>query len=104
MITLEKVGQIARMKVTDTGPGIAPENIKHVFNEFETVGNFTSHHKGTGLGMPISKQLIEKMGGQISLESVVGVGTSFYIDIPTEKILPEEFYGSRPDAWADLAA
>jgi signal transduction histidine kinase len=104
IVSIERTDSILRLKVTDTGPGISTENIPHVFNEFETVGHVASHHKGTGLGMPISKQLIERMGGKLSLESVVGEGTSFYIDVPTTKVLPEEMYNSRPDAWADLAA
>ncbi|MES2855896.1 MAG: HAMP domain-containing sensor histidine kinase [Bdellovibrionota bacterium] len=104
VISLEKLGESVRLIVKDTGVGIAPENLGNVFNEFETIGQVGSHHKGTGLGMPISKQLIEKMGGGITLESVVGVGSSFYIDVPATKVLPEEMYNTRPDAWGDLAA
>lgn len=95
---------LIRVTVTDTGPGIAEDKIKHVFNEFETVGNISSHHKGTGLGMPISKRLIQTMGGDLTLESQVGKGTSFFIDVPCERVLSEEMYRSRPDAWDDLAA
>jgi len=104
VVSMEKLGTMIRVCVADTGPGISPENIKNVFNEFETVGQVAKHHKGTGLGMPISKQLIEKMGGSLTLESVVGQGTVFFIDVPIEKVLPEEMYNTRPDAWADLAA
>ncbi len=93
-----------RIAVADTGQGIPPEKIGHVFNEFETVGNIARHHKGTGLGMPISKRLVEAMGGRLTLESEVGVGTKFFIDLPVDKVLDEEFYRSRPDAWGDLAA
>jgi signal transduction histidine kinase len=93
-----------QIAVTDTGPGIAADKISHVFNEFETVGTVARHHKGTGLGMPISKRLIESMGGRLSLESEVGVGTTFFIDVPLEKVLGDEMYRSRPDRDADLAA
>ena len=96
--------KMVRVTIRDTGNGIPADKIKHVFNEFETVGNVATHHKGTGLGMPISKRLMQNMGGDLSLESVVGEGTSFYIDIPVDKVLSEEMYRSRPDAWGDQAA
>lgn len=103
-VTIGSIESAARITVADTGQGIAPERLMHVFNEFETVGNVARHHKGTGLGMPISKRLIEGMGGRLSLNSEVGVGTEFYIDIPTEKVLPQELYRARPDTWEDQAA
>lgn len=103
-ISIEEREGFARIIVSDTGPGIAPDKIKHVFNEFETVGNLARHHKGTGLGMPISKRLAQAMGGDLTLESEEGVGTSFFIDVPTQKVLAEECYRSRPDVGDDLAA
>ena len=94
----------ARIRCTDTGLGIPIDKLGAVFNEFETVGHVSKHHKGTGLGMPISKKLCQSMGGDLTLESVDGVGTSFFIDIPVEKILDESMYNSREDLWGDLAA
>jgi signal transduction histidine kinase len=96
--------KLLRIIVQDTGQGIPAAKLHHVFNEFETVGNVARHHKGTGLGMPISKRLMQAMGGELTLESVEGVGTSFFIDLPTEKVLAEEVYRSRADSWGDLAA
>jgi signal transduction histidine kinase len=93
-----------RITVADTGLGIAASKLHHVFNEFETIGHVSGHHKGTGLGMPISKRLMEAMGGLLSLESVEGVGTSFFIDVPVDKVLAEEFYRTRADTLGDLAA
>lgn len=94
-----------RIAVADTGQGIPEDKIKHVFNEFETVGNVSRHHKGTGLGMPISKRLMDAVGGGLSLVSIQGVGTTFFIDLPFEKVLSEEFYRKREDNWQDdLAA
>lgn len=95
---------MVRITVSDTGHGIAPDKIHHVFNEFETVGHVSRVHKGTGLGMPISKRLMLAMGGDLSLDSVVGEGSSFYIDLPVEKVLGEELYQAREDNWADLAS
>lgn len=93
-----------RLRVSDTGVGIPADKIGVVFNEFETVGHISKHHKGTGLGMPISKKLCQTMGGDLTLTSVEGEGSSFYIDVPVEKILDESMYNTRPDLWGDLAA
>ena len=67
----------------DTGIGMAEEFQKHIFEPFaqEHAGSRT-RFSGTGLGMPISKKLIEKMGGTITFESVEGVGTTFVIRVP----------------------
>ncbi len=103
--TTNAIGKkIARVMVRDSGVGIPKEKIDVVFNEFETAGHASRHHKGTGLGMPISKRLIESMGGALTLTSVAGVGTEFYVEIPMEKVLSEEHYRKRPDADTDFAA
>lgn len=95
---------IVKILVRDTGPGI-PENQAHaVFNEFETIGNVVQHHKGTGLGMPISKKLMEGMGGKIQFESEVGIGTTFWIELPTTKVLSNDLYRPRPSGIGDLAS
>ena len=67
----------------DTGIGMAEEFQKHIFEPFaqEHAGNRTKF-SGTGLGMPISKKLIEKMGGTITFESAEGIGTTFVIRVP----------------------
>ncbi len=89
--------------IQDTGKGIAQEQLDQVFNEFETLGKVANHQKGTGLGMPISKRLIEGMGGKIHLTSELGVGSTFWITIPKEKVLDESLYRTRSDTF-DLAA
>lgn len=95
---------LLRLTCQDTGMGIPEDKISSVFNEFETVGHVSKHHKGTGLGMPISLRLMEQMGGHLSLNSQVGVGSEFHIDIPIDKVLEEKMYQSRPDRDEDLAA
>ena len=67
----------------DTGIGMAEEFQKHIFEPFaqEHAGSRT-RFSGTGLGMPISKKLIEKMGGTIIFESAEGIGTTFVIRVP----------------------
>ena len=79
----------------DTGIGMAEEFQKHIFEPFaqEHAGSRTKF-SGTGLGMPISKKLIEKMGGTITFESKEGVGTTFVIRVPfkidTDKVCRTE--------------
>lgn len=100
----EHEGAFVKIVVQDSGHGIAPDDQAKVFDEFETLGKVALHHKGTGLGMPISKRLIEGMGGSIHLESQPGVGSKFWILIPTEMVLDESCYRERPDTGGDLAA
>ncbi len=92
------------LSIQDSGKGIPADSIDKVFDEFETLGKVALHHEGTGLGMPISKQLMIAMGGSINLSSEEGVGTKFWIKIPKQKVLSEENYGERPDLLGDLAA
>jgi signal transduction histidine kinase/DNA-binding response OmpR family regulator len=72
-------------KIQDTGIGIAPEHQQKIFSGFtQAEGSITRRFGGTGLGLAISKTLVELMGGQLSLQSNVGIGSlfSFSIDIP----------------------
>ncbi|NQZ00176.1 MAG: HAMP domain-containing histidine kinase [Bdellovibrionales bacterium] len=90
--------------VKDTGKGISEEGKAKVFDEFETLGKVATHHQGTGLGMPISKRLIEGMGGTIEFDSEEGVGTCFWVKVPVDQILEESMYRLRPEEGGDLAA
>lgn len=72
-----------QVSVQDTGIGISPENIDKVFSKFEQIESVDHHSIGTGLGMPICRQIIEEgHGGKIWLESEVGSGTTFHFRIP----------------------
>ncbi len=66
------------VKIIDTGMGIAPENLGQVFEKFKQVGDtLTDRPKGTGLGLPICKEIIEYHGGKIWVESEIGKGSAF---------------------------
>jgi signal transduction histidine kinase/CheY-like chemotaxis protein len=69
--------------VADTGIGIAPENHELIFQEFTQVENPLQRRvKGTGLGLPLCKKLVGLLGGSVSVESQLGVGSTFYARIP----------------------
>lgn len=71
--------------VSDTGIGMAPEFLKHIYEPFAQEGDDArSKFQGTGMGMPIVKSLIELMGGTIEVTSELHVGTSFYVEIPLD--------------------
>ncbi|GBO53086.1 hypothetical protein APA_994 [Pseudanabaena sp. lw0831] len=74
-----------RFDVIDSGVGIAPEDLPIIFQSFEQVGDPIKMQSGTGLGLPISKRLIEMMGGELNVTSTLGQGSTFWIeiDLPT---------------------
>ena len=74
---------MAVVSVSDTGIGIAPENLEAVFEKFKQVGDtLTDKPQGTGLGLPICKEIIEHYGGRIWVESELGKGSTFSFSLP----------------------
>ncbi|HET9825806.1 MAG TPA: hybrid sensor histidine kinase/response regulator, partial [Chitinophagaceae bacterium] len=74
------------VSVSDTGIGIAPEDHAAVFEQFKQVGDtLTDKPKGTGLGLPICKEIVEHHGGRIWVESELGKGSTFSFALPTTK-------------------
>ena len=76
----ERPGGILRIAVRDTGPGIAPEHLGRVFTPFDRLGA-DNGEEGTGMGLALSKRLVEAMGGSIDVESELGMGATFWIDL-----------------------
>ena len=70
------------ISVTDTGVGIAPEDLGVVFEEFRQVGSAAKKVEGTGLGLAISRKFIELHGGRIWATSQVGAGSTFAFTLP----------------------
>ena len=71
------------VSVADTGPGILPEDVERVFEPFcQGTGTLWRDKGGSGLGLSISKQFVELHGGRIWLESELGVGTTFFVQLP----------------------
>lgn len=73
-----------KVSVADRGPGIAPDDIGKLFRKFGTLEDHKSH-EGTGLGLYISKQLVEAMGGRIWVDSVPGHGATFSFTLPVAR-------------------
>lgn len=73
------------VSITDSGIGIAPEDQVKVFEKFKQAGDtLTDKPKGTGLGLPICKEIVEHHGGQLWLESELGKGSTFYFSLPLD--------------------
>jgi signal transduction histidine kinase/CheY-like chemotaxis protein len=83
----EPEGDSVRMAVSDSGIGIPPEKIDHVFEEFSQADESTTRdYGGTGLGLPISRRFCQMMGGDITVESTVGEGSTFSIRLPLQVV------------------
>jgi len=87
--------------VQDTGIGMSQEYMDRIFKPFEQESSLTAkEHGGSGLGLSISKNLVELMGGQISVESKAGEGTAFRVDIPFE--ISEDQMKRNPEAISSM--
>ncbi len=83
-------GEFIEISVIDSGIGIPEEDKAKVFEKFRQVGNtLTDRPRGTGLGLPICKQIVEHHGGKISVESEAGKGSKFFFTLPVQAFVPE---------------
>ncbi len=81
-VRLSHANDCIRVDVSDNGPGIEPQAQAVVFQKFRQGGDEHSRPQGTGLGLPISRQIIEHFGGRLWLESVPGEGSTFSFELP----------------------
>ncbi|QNR23633.1 sensor histidine kinase [Croceimicrobium hydrocarbonivorans] len=82
-VKVEAIGHEIELKVCDNGPGILPEDQERIFKLFETTQNKDlSGSTGTGIGLATVKNIVSGLGGQIGLESKVGEGSAFVVQIP----------------------
>jgi PAS domain S-box-containing protein len=77
----EEAGRV-RLRVTDTGPGVAPQLHDRLFAPFDRLDAESKGIEGTGLGLALSKGLMEAIGGSLGVESEPGVGSTFWLDLP----------------------
>ena len=81
-ISCEALRDKIRLSVKDTGPGLSPDLLSRLFTPFDRLDAETSGVEGTGLGLALSKGLIEAIGGTLGVESQVGWGSTFWIELP----------------------
>ncbi len=90
-ISTEVVGDEVRSSFQDSGPGIAPDDIEHIFDPFFTT---RSVGQGTGLGLSISREIVLELGGEISVQSELGRGTTLHVKLPLA-VIPGDDEGYR---------
>ena len=77
-------------EVEDTGVGIAPDEVDHLFEAFVQTRSGQRAREGTGLGLPISRQFIQLMGGDLSVNSTLGIGTCFQFSLPVKLAIVDQ--------------
>ncbi len=108
-VTAKKTGNMLEVCVSDTGEGIPEDKLEDIFKSFEQVDtSLTRRHGGTGLGLPITKQLVGLMGGAVWVKSKLGEGSRFHFTLPATgdapKIIDTIPQESEPDITAQQAA
>ncbi|MEA2236828.1 MAG: hypothetical protein QOC81_1552 [Thermoanaerobaculia bacterium] len=101
-----------RITVTDTGPGLPPEKLTHLFQPFNRLGQEATSEEGTGIGLVVSKRLVELMDGVIGVQSDLGKGSVFWVELRStapltvpasfETIAPAESVSANPAAMRTL--
>jgi len=81
-LTSEEVADRLRLRVTDTGPGVAPQLHERLFAPFDRLDAESKGIEGTGLGLALSRGLMEAIGGSLGVESAPGVGSTFWLELP----------------------
>ena len=76
-VVTKKNNENVEVEISDTGPGIPPENFNKIFEPF-----FTTRTRGTGLGLAVSRNIVETHGGKLDVRSQIGIGTTFIISLP----------------------
>jgi signal transduction histidine kinase/ActR/RegA family two-component response regulator len=99
---LSQSGRI-RISVCDTGAGLSAEKLAQLFQSFNRLGQEASGEEGTGIGLVVSKRLMELMQGQIGVDSQVGKGSVFWIELITDADPHAEFCKAVPNAAVESA-
>ena len=97
-VTVESVScspDAIRISVRDTGEGMTPELLRQLFQPFNRLGKEAGQEEGTGIGLVVTKRLVERMGGTVGVESTVGVGTVFWIELA--QTTPPQFAHHEPE-------
>jgi two-component sensor histidine kinase len=87
-VDCETVGECVRINVRDTGHGLTPAQVDSLFEAFNRLGQDESSEEGSGIGLVVTKRLVELMGGRIGVTSEPGVGSVFYVELPKSPLKP----------------
>jgi len=82
VVAAEQYDGVVEVSVADTGPGIAPEDLERIFDEFQQTEVGLAQREGTGLGLALSRRLVELHGGRLRVESAPGSGSRFAFTLP----------------------
>lgn len=82
----EKKGNRLRILITDTGMGISEDKYEELFQPFNRLNAENTNIEGTGIGLSITQRIVEMMGGEIGVHSDIGVGSTFWIELPLDEI------------------
>jgi signal transduction histidine kinase len=75
-----------RISVVDTGIGLSSEQLKEIFQPFNRLGREKSQEEGSGIGLAFTKKIIEAMHAEIGVNSAVGLGSTFWIELPVNRL------------------
>ncbi len=90
-------GERLRIDISDTGVGIPEDKLEEIFESFRQVDSATTRrHGGTGLGLAICKNLANIMGGDIAVSSILGVGATFTLDVPLDRVATAPIVRAEP--------
>lgn len=96
-----------RISIKDTGAGLSPDKLAQLFQPFNRLGQENGTEEGTGMGLVVAKQLVELMGGSIGVESTVGKGSDFWIELVRDvkpqfnaELAVSEEFASQPPKYA----
>ena len=84
-VDCRQYGDKVRTSVTDSGAGLNAEQMSQLFQPFNRLGQESSTEEGTGIGLVVTKQLVELMGGTIGVDSTVGLGTTFWVEFQASR-------------------
>ncbi len=93
-----------RVSIRDTGAGLTPESLAQLFQPFNRLGQESGAEEGTGIGLVVTKRLVELMGGAIGVESRVGTGSVFWVELDASDAPSFTDHGSGPAAVAPAQA
>jgi signal transduction histidine kinase len=82
IIHIEKADEMARISVSDRGPGIEPVKVPHLFDRYFRVDSEGMQFSGLGLGLYISSEIIKRHDGQIGVDTEIGKGSTFWFTVP----------------------